>query len=98
MRNYNISHRQGLLQDLAFVLFLESNFLVSFSRTPLIINERFIFLVRDSVLEMKEIQPLYLTDKIAVIRGLVDGEIILNKPVPGAYEGMLVKKLNTDKP
>ncbi len=53
-------------------------------------NEKYIYLVKDSILEMKEIIPIHMTDKIAIVRGLKNGEIILKKPVAGAYEGMLV--------
>ncbi|MBQ4820775.1 HlyD family efflux transporter periplasmic adaptor subunit [Aquimarina sp. MMG016] len=50
-----------------------------------------IFVVRDSILDMIDVQPVYFTDKKVVLKGVPDGNIILNKPVPGAYAGMLVK-------
>ena len=35
--------------------------------------------------------PVYYTDKTAIVKGLQDGTEILSRPLPGAYEGMLVK-------
>ncbi len=50
-----------------------------------------IFVVRDSILDMIDVQPVYFSDKKVILKGVPDGDIILNKPVPGAYAGMLVK-------
>lgn len=50
-----------------------------------------IFVVRDSVLDVVEVQPVYFSDKKVVLKGVSDGHVILSKPVPGAYKGMLVK-------
>ncbi len=50
-----------------------------------------IFVVRDSILDVIDVQPVYFSDKKVVLKGVPDGNIILNKPVPGAYAGMLVK-------
>ncbi|MHA7056325.1 efflux RND transporter periplasmic adaptor subunit [Aquimarina sp. M1] len=50
-----------------------------------------VFIVRDSVLDMIDVQPVYFSDKKVVLKGVPDGDVILSKPVPGAYAGMLVK-------
>lgn len=50
-----------------------------------------IFVVRDSILDLINVQPVYFSDKKVVLKGVPDGNVILNKPVPGAYAGMLVK-------
>ena len=50
-----------------------------------------IFVVRDSILDMIDVNPIYFSDKKVVLKGVPDGDIILNKPIPGAYAGMLVK-------
>lgn len=50
-----------------------------------------IFVVRDSILDVVEVTPVYFSDKKVVLKGVPNGKIILNKPVPGAYAGMLVK-------
>ncbi len=57
----------------------------------LLIDESHIFIVQDSVLQIAEVNPVYYTDKTAVIKGLQDGSVILERSVPGAYEGMLVE-------
>ncbi|RZS99824.1 efflux RND transporter periplasmic adaptor subunit [Aquimarina brevivitae] len=50
-----------------------------------------IFVVRDSILAMIDVRPVFFSDKKVVLKGVPDGGVILNKPVPGAYAGMLVK-------
>ncbi len=50
-----------------------------------------IFVVRDSILDLVNAHPIYFSDKKVVLKGVPDGNLILNKPVPGAYAGMLVK-------
>lgn len=43
-------------------------------------------------LKLTEIEPVHFTEKTAVVRGLPDGTEILQKMLPGAYDGMQVKK------
>ncbi|TPN87175.1 efflux RND transporter periplasmic adaptor subunit [Aquimarina algicola] len=50
-----------------------------------------IFIVKDSILDIVDVSPVHFSDKKVVIKGIPDGKLILNKPVPGAYAGMLVK-------
>lgn len=50
-----------------------------------------IYVVRDSVLDVIEVKPVYFSDKKAVLKNVPNGTIILKRPVPGAYAGMLVK-------
>ncbi len=50
-----------------------------------------VFVVEDSVLVQKQIEPLYYNDKTVVVRGLADGEEALAKLPTGAYSGMKVK-------
>jgi len=50
-----------------------------------------IFVVRDSILDMIDVQPVHFSDKKVILKGVPEGDVILNKPVPGAYAGMLVK-------
>jgi len=50
-----------------------------------------IFVVRDSILDAIDVHPVYFSDKKVVLKGVPDGKVILKKPVPGAYAGMLVK-------
>lgn len=57
----------------------------------LLTNEKELFAVEDGKLVIKQVTPVYFTDKTAILKGLVDGTQIVSKPIPGAYNGMLVK-------
>jgi multidrug efflux pump subunit AcrA (membrane-fusion protein) len=50
-----------------------------------------IFVVRDSVLDLVPVKPVYFSDSKVVLKDVPDGLTILSKPVMGAYSGMLVK-------
>jgi multidrug efflux pump subunit AcrA (membrane-fusion protein) len=57
-----------------------------------LVNDRNeIFTVKDSTLVSLTVNPVYFSDKKAVVKGVPNGEVILSKPVSGAYNGMLVK-------
>ncbi len=57
----------------------------------LLVNESEIYIVRDSVLDIMEVEPVYFSDKEMVVKGVPNGTKVLTRPVPGAYPGMLVK-------
>ncbi|WGK65328.1 efflux RND transporter periplasmic adaptor subunit [Croceiramulus getboli] len=57
----------------------------------LLSDQKELFIVRDSILDVITVDPIYFTDKTAVIKGLKDGTTYLARPVPGAYAGMQVK-------
>lgn len=57
----------------------------------LLVNESEIFIVRDSILDVLEVEPVYFSSKEMVIKGVPDGTQIVSRAVPGAYAGMLVK-------
>ncbi|MFK8103970.1 MAG: efflux RND transporter periplasmic adaptor subunit [Saprospiraceae bacterium] len=56
-----------------------------------------VFVLQDSVLALKEIEAVHFTEKTAVIRGLSDGTEILKRTLPGAYNGMVVKRFKERK-
>ncbi|MRI01722.1 HlyD family efflux transporter periplasmic adaptor subunit [Kriegella sp. EG-1] len=61
-----------------------------------------IFVVRDSILDLIDVKPVYFTDKKVVLKDVPDGTVIVSKPILGAYTGMAVKifeekPANTDK-
>ncbi|MGC1515874.1 MAG: HlyD family efflux transporter periplasmic adaptor subunit [Maribacter sp.] len=56
-----------------------------------------IFVVRDSVLDIIEVQPVYFSDKRVVLKNVPDGITIMSKPLIGAYTGMAVK-IYSDQP
>ncbi|MEM1337878.1 MAG: HlyD family efflux transporter periplasmic adaptor subunit [Bacteroidota bacterium] len=55
-----------------------------------------IFVVRDSILDLIPVNPVYFTDRKVVVKDVPNGETILAKPLVGAYAGMLVKVYGTE--
>ncbi|SDR97615.1 Multidrug efflux pump subunit AcrA (membrane-fusion protein) [Formosa sp. Hel1_31_208] len=56
-----------------------------------------IYVVRDSLLDIIDVKSVYFSDKKVVLKNVPDGTIMLSKPVPGAYAGMLVKPFEAKK-
>ena len=63
------------------------------SRKNLVDNNK-IYVFQDSFLVLKEITPVHFTDKTAIVRGLENGTEILEKMLPGAYDGIKVNKFS----
>jgi len=57
----------------------------------LLIDNRQLFVVQDSVLNLIDVEPVFFSAESAVIKGIENGTMILAKPTPGAYSGMQVK-------
>ena len=57
----------------------------------LLLENNQIFVVRDSVLDLIDVEPVYFSDKKVVLKNVPEGTVIVAKPVVGAYSGMLVK-------
>ena len=51
-----------------------------------------IFVVRDSVLDVINVNPVYFSNKSVVLKNVPNGITIMSKPLIGAYTGMAVKK------
>jgi RND family efflux transporter MFP subunit len=68
---------------------------IEIDRGLLLENDR-IFVVRDSVLDLIDVKPVYFTDRSVVLKEVPDGMTIVSKPVVGAYAGMLVKVYQED--
>ncbi|WP_273568107.1 efflux RND transporter periplasmic adaptor subunit [Maribacter halichondriae] len=62
----------------------------------LLLENNQIFVVRDSVLDLINVKPVYFTDKKVVIKEVPDGTTIMAKPLIGAYTGMAVKIFEND--
>ncbi|TPV35619.1 HlyD family efflux transporter periplasmic adaptor subunit [Paucihalobacter ruber] len=60
-------------------------------RRSLLLESNEIFVVRDSVLDLIPVKPVFFSEKTVVLKDVPDGTIILSRQVPGAYAGMLVK-------
>ena len=52
--------------------------------------------VSDSILTLTSINPLYFGKDKVVVSGLKNGDILVSKPVPGAFDGMIVKAIKND--
>ena len=50
-----------------------------------------LFIVRDSILDLIDAVPVHYSDKEVIVQGIPDGTVLVNRVVPGAYAGMLVK-------
>ncbi|NNE32196.1 MAG: HlyD family efflux transporter periplasmic adaptor subunit [Winogradskyella sp.] len=57
----------------------------------LLVDESEIFILKDSILDIIKVEPVYFSPKEVVIKGVPDQTIILSRSIPGAYAGMLVK-------
>lgn len=73
----------------------ESN-AIEIDRSLLLENNQ-IFVVRDSILDLINVDPVYFTDKKVVLKNVPDSEVIIAKALTGAYAGMLVKVFDADK-
>ncbi len=50
-----------------------------------------IFVVRDTILDLIDVKPVYFSDKTVVLKDVPNGTVIMSKPLLGAYTGMAVK-------
>jgi len=83
--------------DLKEGMYLEANLnakqetnAIEIDRNLLLENDK-IFVVRDTILDLIDVKPVYFSDKKVVLKEVPDGITIITKPVVGAYAGMLVK-------
>jgi len=58
----------------------------------LLVDESQLFVLKDSILDIINVNPVHFTSKTVVIKGVPDGIKIISRAVPGAYAGMLVKE------
>lgn len=59
----------------------------------LLVDDSKVFTVKDSILKLVEVNPVYFGNETVIIKGLLNGTSILSKSLPGAYDGMLVKTI-----
>ena len=57
----------------------------------LLLEDQQVFIFKDGLLDKMSVTPIYFSETKVVLKGLPNGTILLKKPVPGAYAGMLVK-------
>lgn len=63
----------------------------------LLLEDNKIFVVKDSILDIIDVKPVYFSETNVVLKDVPNGTVIISKPVVGAYAGMLVKTFNDDK-
>lgn len=78
------------------ILASEINHAVELNRS-VIFDENQVYVVRDSILVQKTIEPLYYNENTVVVGGLENGEVTLTKLPSGAYAGMKVKVYQPSK-
>ncbi|MAJ31988.1 MAG: efflux transporter periplasmic adaptor subunit [Flavobacteriaceae bacterium] len=57
----------------------------------LLVDQRQIYTVEDTLLKLMDVEIVHLTDQKAVVKGVEDGTLFIRKPVAGAFTDMLVK-------
>lgn len=82
--------REGMYLEADLTAKNESN-TFEVSRKLLTDNNK-LYVLEGDILKLTEIEPVHFTDKTVVVRGLSDGTEILEKTLPGAFDGMTVKK------
>ena len=82
--------REGMYLEADLNAKEESN-AIEIDRNLLLENNQ-IFVVRDSILDLIDVSPVYFSDKKVVLKQVPDGITILSKPLMGSYIGMLVKQ------
>ena len=60
----------------------------------LLVDNKAVFVVNNSVLELTEVDIVHFDEDSAIIKGLANATLILSKPIPGAFDGMAVKIFN----
>ncbi len=63
----------------------------------LLLENNQIFVVRDSVLDLIDVTPIYFSDRKVVLKDVPDGEVFVSRALTGAYSGMLVKVFDENK-
>ncbi|QLE00627.1 HlyD family efflux transporter periplasmic adaptor subunit [Galbibacter sp. BG1] len=64
----------------------------------LMVDQSHIYAVKDTVLELVDVKPVFYSDREVVLQEVPDGTKIITKPIPGAYPGMVVKVSNEEVP
>ncbi|PCE65832.1 efflux RND transporter periplasmic adaptor subunit [Sediminicola luteus] len=63
---------------------------IEVNRSLLMENDQ-VFVVRDTILDLIDVDPVFFSDKTVVLKNVPNGSLLVSKPVSGAYAGMLVK-------
>ncbi|TMM30580.1 HlyD family efflux transporter periplasmic adaptor subunit [Polaribacter aestuariivivens] len=84
--------------DLKEGMFLEANLVaksekdaIEISRKLLIDNSAVYTVKNDSILSLVPVKPVHFASETVVIKGLKNNDKILTQPLPGSFDGMIVK-------
>ena len=78
-------------------MYLEAELMAETAKNVFVVDRKLLdnnqlFAVRDTVLEVIPVTPVHYDDKKVYVKGLPNGTVIMSKSLPGAYDGMKVKK------
>ena len=62
----------------------------------LLLEDQQVFVINDGLLATLSVTPIYFSETKVILKGLPNGTILLKKPVPGAYAGMMVKPFESN--
>lgn len=57
----------------------------------LLVDNQNLYVLKDSIIDLVPVNPIYYSDESVVIKGLPDGTPYVSRVVPGAYPGMVVQ-------
>ena len=57
----------------------------------LLVEESGVYVVEDSTLKLVQVQPVFFNQTTVIVKGLENGQSLISRIVPGAYNGMDVK-------
>jgi hypothetical protein len=80
--------REGMYLEASLNAREETN-AIEIDRNLLLENDK-IFVVRDSLLDVIDVRPVYFSDKKVVLKEVPEETMILTRPMMGAYSGMLI--------
>ncbi|WKD85537.1 hypothetical protein KCTC32516_00878 [Polaribacter huanghezhanensis] len=84
-------------KDLKDGMYLEANIVAKSEKNAveiprkLLVNNNSVYTVKDSVLILKMVNPVYFNAETVVVKGLLNNTSVLIQSVPGAFDGMVVK-------
>lgn len=64
----------------------------------LLVNQDRVYVVKDSVLQLVQVDPVYFSSEKVVVQGLDNGTKLISAPVPGAFSGMPVEISSVPNP
>lgn len=84
--------REGMYLEADLKAKNESN-TFEIARTLMVDNSK-VYVMNNDTLKLQVVEPVHFTEKTTIVRGLPDGTEILDRVLPGAYDGMVVKRFS----